>query len=101
MKPKKTTIVMLCIIVVWHNMRMPELSGLVHTSPQLVWRTLAVMMWAGTSIYLYASYIGGVPFTGRLCPGLGVDAVGEAIESTLLLAFMTATSKTLGVRGEK
>ena len=86
-------IVMLCCIVVWHNMKMPEISGRVLSSSQLMWRTLAVMMWAGTSIYLYASYIGGVPFTGRLCPGLGVDAVGEAIESTLLLAFMTATSK--------
>ena len=86
-------IVMLCIIVIWHNMLMPQMAGQVVTRPQLMWRTLAVMMWAGTSIYLYASYIGGVPFTGRLCPGLGVDAVGEAIESTLLLAFMTATSK--------
>lgn len=87
-------IVMLCCIVIWQNMSMPELSGQILTSSQMIWRTLAAMMWAGTSIYLYASYIGGVPFTGRLCPGLGVDAVGEAIESTLLLAFMTATSKT-------
>ena len=91
-------IVALCIIVIWHNMKMPEYSGRVQSSPQIMWRTLAVMMWAGTSIYLYASYIGGVPFTGRLCPGLGVDAVGEAIESTLLLAFMTATSKTIDFR---
>ena len=85
-------IVLLCIVVFRQNMQMPQVSGPVRSSPQLVWRTLAVMMWAGTSLYLYLSYIGGVPFTGRLCPGLGVDAVGEAIESCLLLAFMTATS---------
>ena len=91
-------IVLLCTIVIWHNTTMPETAGQVYSSSQLMWRTLAVMMWAGTSIYLYASYIGGVPFTGRLCPGLGVDAVGEAIESTLLLAFMTATRKELGIR---
>ena len=86
-------IVIICCIVIWQNMSIPEVSGQIVSSSQLMWRTLAAMMWVGTSIYLYASYIGGVPFTGRLCPGLGVDAVGEAIESTLLLAFMTATSK--------
>ncbi len=56
-----------------------------------IWRLLAVMMWAGTSFYLYLSYVGRFPFTGRLNPGFGVDSVGEALESVILLAFMTAT----------
>jgi hypothetical protein len=57
----------------------------------MVWRMLALMMWAGTSFYLYVSYTGRFPFTGRLNPGLGLDSVGEALESATLLAFMTAT----------
>ena len=56
-----------------------------------VWRLLSMLMWAGTSYYLYVSYSGRFPFTGRLNPGLGLDSVGEALESTILLAFMTAT----------
>ena len=56
------------------------------------WRVLAVLMWVGTSVYLYLSYIGMVPFTGRLNPGFGVDSVGEMLESAILLAFMTATA---------
>lgn len=51
-------------------------------------RLLALFMWIGTSIYIYLSYIGQIPFTGRLIPGFGVDAVGEALESAILLAFM-------------
>jgi hypothetical protein len=58
---------------------------------------LAVLMWVGTSVYLYLSYIGMVPFTGRLNPGFGVDSVGEMLESAILLAFMTATA----LRNEK
>ena len=61
---------------------------------RLVWRMLAMLMWVGTSVYLYCSYTGHFPFTGRLNPGLGVDSVGEALESTMLLAFMTATCLT-------
>jgi len=57
----------------------------------MVWRLLALMMWAGTTFYLYVSYTGRFPFTGRLNPGLGLDSVGEALESATLLAFMTAT----------
>ena len=52
---------------------------------------MAVMMWVGTSVYLYGSYLGTFPFTGKLCPGFGVDSVGEVLESMILLAFMTAT----------
>lgn len=59
---------------------------------QMRWRILAVLMWVGTSVYLYLSYIGMVPFTGRLNPGFGVDSVGEMLESAILLAFMTATA---------
>ena len=64
---------------------------------QMRWRVLAVLMWVGTSVYLYLSYIGMVPFTGRLNPGFGVDSVGEMLESAILLAFMTATA----LRNEK
>lgn len=61
---------------------------------RMLWRMLAVLMWAGTSFYLYTSYVGQFPFTGRLNPGYGVDSVGEALESVILLAFMTATTMT-------
>lgn len=56
------------------------------------WRILAVLMWIGSSLYLFMSYYGVLPFTGRLNPGLGVDAVGEALESCILLSFMSATT---------
>lgn len=56
------------------------------------WRLLAMLMWIGTTLYLFLSYCGVLPFTGRLNPGYGVDAVGEALESAFLLAFMTATN---------
>lgn len=56
------------------------------------WRLLALFMWIGTSFYIYMSYLGQVPFTGRLNPGFGVDAVGEALESAILLAFMAAVT---------
>lgn len=52
------------------------------------WRILTVFMWIGTSMYIYFSYLGHLPFTGRLNPGFGVDAVGEVLESAFLLAFM-------------
>lgn len=63
----------------------------VEVDVRMLWRLLAVLMWTCTSFYLYASYVGQFPFTGRLCPGFGVDSVGEALESAILLAFMTAT----------
>ena len=56
------------------------------------WRILAVLMWTGSSLYLFMSYYGVLPFTGRLNPGFGVDAVGEALESCILLSFMSATT---------
>ena len=56
------------------------------------WRLLALFMWVGTSLYIYFSYIDWLPFTGRLNPGLGVDAVGEALETAFLLAFMAAVT---------
>jgi hypothetical protein len=49
-----------------------------------------MFMWVGTSLYIYLSYIDWLPFTGRLNPGLGVDAVGEALETAILLAFMAS-----------
>lgn len=59
---------------------------------QMVWRIMGAFMWLGTSAYLFFSYIGWLPFTGRLNPGFGVDSVGEALESAILLGMMTATA---------
>ncbi len=59
---------------------------------KMQWRLLALLMWAGTSIYIYMSYLDLLPFTGRLNPGYGVDAVGEALETAFLLAFMAAVT---------
>ena len=56
------------------------------------WRLLAMFMWVGTSLYIYFSYIDWLPFTGRLNPGFGVDAVGEALETAFLLAFMATVT---------
>lgn len=56
------------------------------------WRVLAMFMWVGTSLYLFLSYSGVLPFTGRLNPGFGVDSVGEALETSILIAFMLASS---------
>ncbi len=56
------------------------------------WRTLAMFMWVGTSLYLFLSYCGVLPFTGRLNPGFGVDSVGEALETSILIAFMLASN---------
>lgn len=64
----------------------------VYLTRPMQWRLLAVMMWVGTSFYIYFSYLGVLPFTGRLNPGYGVDAVGEALETAVLLAFMAAVS---------
>ena len=59
-------------------------------SKQRLWRLMAILLWMSTTVYLYVSYSGLIPFTGRLVPGYGVDAVGEALETSILLAFMTA-----------
>ena len=56
-----------------------------------LWRLISVMMWVGSSLYLYMSYVGVCAFTGRLNAGLGTDSTGEALETAVLLAFMTAT----------
>lgn len=79
---------LLAWLVLTYSMHEP--SGLLHA--QLRWRVLAVLMWVGTTLYLYISYLGQLPFTGRLNPGFGVDSVGEMLETALLLAFMTATA---------
>ena len=52
-------------------------------------RLTAVLIWVGASAYLYISYLGLFPYTGRLIYGFGVDSVGEALEICVLLAFMT------------
>lgn len=56
------------------------------------WRILAMLMWVSTSLYIYLSYHSWLPFTGRLNPGFGVDAVGEALEAAILLAFMASVT---------
>ena len=79
---------LLCLVLQFSihsdNERTPILSH------QMQWRLMAVYMWTGTTLYIYLSYLGHLPFTGRLIPGFGVDAVGEAIETALLLAFMAS-----------
>ncbi len=90
-----TTLVffLLLFLLIWLVMQY-SLSYVDSLRPQLTkamqWRLLAMFMWVGTSFYIYLSYIDGLPYTGRLNPGLGVDAVGEALESAILLAFMAA-----------
>ncbi len=58
---------------------------------QLIRRLLAGNLWIFVTLYLIKSYYWDklpVPFTGRLIPGFGVDAVGEALEIIVLFAFM-------------
>ena len=69
-----------------------QLERGVEIDVRMLWRLLAVLMWVGTSCYLYGSYVGRFPFTGRLNPGFGIDSVGEILESAILLATMTAVS---------
>lgn len=57
-------------------------------------RIVAMLIWAGASVYLYVSYLGSFPYTGRLIPGFGVDSVGEALEICVLLAFMSHIAVT-------
>jgi hypothetical protein len=51
-------------------------------------RLVALFIWVGASTYLYNSYLGMFPYTGRLIYGFGVDSVGEALEICVLFAFM-------------
>jgi hypothetical protein len=60
-------------------------------SKQRLYRLMAILLWLSSTIYLYVSYSGLIPFTGRLIPGYGLEAVGEALETSVLLAFMTAS----------
>lgn len=66
-----------------------------YLSYAMQWRLMALLMWIGTSFYIYMSYLGNMPFAGRLLPGFGVDAVGETLESALLLACMAAVTLKL------
>ena len=77
----------LLLLLLWLVLR-HSLGDSTVLTRSMCWRLLAMFMWVGTSLYIYFSYIDWLPFTGRLNPGLGVDAVGEALESALLLAFM-------------
>ncbi len=55
-------------------------------------RIIAGCLWIGVSIYIFVSYTLLIPFTGRLIPGFGVDAVGEALEILVLFTFMCKLS---------
>lgn len=55
-------------------------------------RLLAMYIFVGSSVYLYLSYMGFLPYTGRLIPGFGVDSVGEALEICALFALMSQIS---------
>ena len=83
---------LLLTAVTRYSLQTSHTPGEPYLDRKTLWRVIAVMMWVGTTLYLYASYVGRLPFTGRLNPGLGIDAVGEALETAALLAFMTATT---------
>lgn len=85
-------LVILLFVVLYYGLRptLNQREDIEMDRPSL-WRLMSVMMWVGTTLYLYMSYIGQFPFTGRLNPGFGVDSVGESLETAILLAFMTAT----------
>lgn len=55
-------------------------------------RLIAMLIWLGASVYLYMSYLGCLPYTGRLIHGYGVDSVGEALEICVLLGFMSSVA---------
>ena len=83
---------LLLFVVMWQVMQfsLSFFDNDARLTKAMQWRLLAMMMWVGTSFYIYLSYVGRLPFTGRLVPGFGVDAVGEALETAILLAFMAA-----------
>ena len=93
---------LLVLAVVGYTLPPPrQLERSMDVDVTMIWRLLSVMMWVGTSYYLYSSYVGLFPFTGRLNPGMGIDSVGEALESVILMAFMTATPLVgTGMRAE-
>lgn len=78
----------LIVLVIQFSLAYGPERGEPRLTRAMQWRLLALFLWVGTSYYIYFSYIGWIPFTGRLNPGFGVDAVGEALESAILLAFM-------------
>lgn len=59
-------------------------------------RLVAMLIWVGASAYLYRSYLGGFPYTGRLIHGFGVDSVGEALEICVLVALMSHVAISTG-----
>lgn len=82
----------LIILVTHYSLAHEPERGEPRLTRAMQWRLLALFMWVGTSYYIYYSYIGWIPFTGRLNPGFGVDAVGEALESAILLAYMATVT---------
>lgn len=85
-------LIALALAVMWYSYGIdPDRGSAYVMHPVTARRLLAMMMWVGTSAYLLSSYFGILPFTGRLNPGYGIDSVGEALESALLLALMCGT----------
>lgn len=88
-------LLLIVYVVMWYSFGIVDQragGGVYILHRQMVWRLMGAFMWLGTSAYLFCSYIGWLPFTGRLNPGFGVDSVGEALESAILLGMMTATA---------
>jgi hypothetical protein len=94
---------LLLFVVMWQVMQfsLTYFDNDARLTRAMQWRLLAMMMWVGTSFYIYLSYVGRLPFTGRLVPGFGVDAVGEALETAILLAFMAAVTCREKSRGKE
>jgi hypothetical protein len=85
----------------WRNDKWDVENGDLEKKPPFeitqrsIGRLLAGNLWIFVTLYLLWSYYWGdfiinMPFTGRLIPGFGVDAVGEALEIIVLFAFMCA-----------
>ncbi len=83
-------IVAMIAIVIAYTFYMED--GHAFLSVQMIWRISALLMWISVTCYLFLSYIGVLPFTGRLIPGFGVDSVGEALEIVFLFGFMASSS---------
>jgi hypothetical protein len=74
----------------WRNADLKGTQKPFKITQRSIGRLLAGNLWIGVTLYLLLSYYWLVPFTGRLIPGFGVDAVGEALEIIVLFAFMCA-----------
>lgn len=72
----------------WRNAQINSEHQKFKITHRSIGRLLASNLWIWVTWYLMASYYWIVPFTGRLMPGYGVDAVGEAIEILIFFGFL-------------